>query len=135
MTARIATVMQDDGRLGDLPAGDAVKSVVMIHTTTLLYNSSATVACLTLPANAIVHKVEVVVDAAFNSVQSASVGISGTVAKYMPTDAFGPLTEIATYVYHPGLVADGGTNAIIITYTAGSPSVGSARVLIYYSIP
>jgi hypothetical protein len=107
-----------------------------IDTTTLAFDSTSPVAMFTLPANAVIEKIQVVIDTAFDGAPTASVGISGTVSKYLSsTDLL--LTQAAGTVFevHPGVAAPGGTEALIITYAAGGATAGSARFLVFYAIP
>jgi hypothetical protein len=81
--------------------------------------------------------VEVVVDTPFDGTSpQLSVGISGTTAKYMGATA-NDLKAVAMtrFVAHPNHEPVGTTEAIIVTYAADSSSVGSARVLVTYSVP
>ena len=107
-----------------------------IDTTTLAFDSTSPVAMFTLPANAIIEKIQVIIDTAFDGTPSASVGISGTVSKYLASTDI-DLTQAAGTVFeiHPGVAAPGGTEALIITYAAGSATAGSARFLVFYAIP
>lgn len=107
-----------------------------VDTTDLAFDDSSPVAMFTLPADAVIEKIQVIIDTAFDDTPSASVGISGTVSKYVASTDL-DLTQPAGTVLeiHPGVVAPGGTEALIITYAAGSASVGAARFLVFYSIP
>lgn len=109
---------------------------VVTDTTTLGFGASSPLAMFTLPANAIVKSVKVVVDTAFNGTPSLSVGISGTTSKYMGSGQV-DLTAAAGTVFEvdPGLASVGSTEALIATYAAGSASAGSARILVDYVIP
>jgi hypothetical protein len=142
------TLPPTDGSPGQVlgnPNGDGVLDWVnaastdaddKIDTTTLAFDSTSPVSMFTLPANAIIEKIQVVIDEAFDGTPTASVGISGTVSKYLAstdidlTQAAGTVIEV-----HPGVEAPGGTEALIITYAANSASAGSARFLVFYAIP
>lgn len=105
-------------------------------TTALAFGSAATVAMYTHPANAIVEQVQVVVDTPFNGTPTASIGIAGTVSKYMGSGSV-DLTQPAGTVFDvsPGLVAVGTAESLIATYAAGGATAGAARVLTTYVIP
>lgn len=105
-------------------------------TTSVAFGSSSSITAFTLPANAVVDNVQMIVDTAFDGTPSLSVGISGTTSKYMGSGD-NDLKGVATTVYqtHPGLVADGSSESIVITYSAGSATVGAARVIVSYSVP
>jgi len=107
-----------------------------VDTTTLDFDDTSPKAMFTLPDGAIITKIHVIIDTAFDGTPSMSVGIAGTVSKYMASTSV-DLTATAGTVFevHPGLDAPGGTEALIITYSAGGAAAGSARVLVFYSTP
>lgn len=102
---------------------------VVTDTTSLAFGTASPAAMFTLPANAAVEKVRVLIDTAFNGTPTASVGIAGTTSKYMASTQV-DLTAAATTVFEvtPGLASVGTTEALIITYAAGGASAGAARV-------
>lgn len=108
-----------------------------VDTTTVAFGASSPISAFTLPANAVVNNVEVIVDTAFNgTAPQLSVGINGTTAKYMGATANDLKATAGTrFISTPNEVAVGTTEAIIITYAADSSSAGSARVLVTYSVP
>lgn len=119
----------------ELAAAGSTDSCDTVDTTSLAFGSSSPVTMFTLPANAVVTKVVIVVDTAFDgTAPSVSIGVSGTTSKYFPATAV-DLKTIGGYEYHPGLVADGTTNAIIATYSADGSAAGAARMLVHYTIP
>jgi hypothetical protein len=123
-----------DGVLSWASAG-STSACITADTTSVAFGSSSPVTAFTLPANAVVDRVVVKVDTAFNgTAPTISVGVSGTTSKYMPATA-NDLTATGEYEYHPNLTADGSTNDIIVTYSADSSSAGAARVEVHYSIP
>jgi len=114
----------------------SITSKITVDTTTLAFGASSPVSMFTLPANAVVHRVQVIVDTAFNGTPSLQIGISGQTDKYMAT------TEVDLtsgngdrWESNPNHAAVGSTEAIIATYSAGGASIGSARLLVEYSIP
>lgn len=114
-------------------AGGTDKTVV--DTTTLAFGSASPVAMFTLPANAVILKVTCIVGTAFDgTAPTASVGIAGTTSKYMAATQV-DLKTTGVYEVVPGLAAEAGTEALIITYAADSSSAGSARFLVEYVIP
>jgi hypothetical protein len=133
-------LLQTDGA-GNLTwvAGSTPPSVtqkITVDTTTLAFGDSSPVAMFTLPANAVVHKVKVIVDTAFDGTPTVAVGISGNTGKYMATTD-NDLTSGAgdRWESNPNQVPVGTTEAIIATYVAGGASAGSARIEVDYSIP
>jgi len=108
---------------------------VVTDTTALVFGSSSPVTMFTLPANAVIWLVRVIVDTAFNgSAPTASIGVSGTASKYMAATEL-DLKTVGIYEVEPGITANGSTEALIITYVADSSSAGAARVIVEYSIP
>lgn len=109
---------------------------VITDTTTLAFGSVSPLAMFNLPANAVVHGVTVVIDTPFNGTPSLSVGIAGTVSKYLGATSV-DLTQPATINFdvEPGLASVGTIEALIATYAAGGATAGSARLLVAYSIP
>ena len=105
-------------------------------TTALAFGSSSPVAMFTLPANAVVDRITIIVDTAFNGAPSMSVGITGTTSKYVASTQV-DLTKVAKtrFDIHPAEQASGSTEALIITYSAGGASAGAARVDVIYSVP
>lgn len=104
-------------------------------TTTLAFGSTSPVAMFTKPDPAVIQCISVVIDTAFDGTPSASVGITGTTSKYLAATQI-DLTAAAGTVFevNPGLAAAAG-EALIITYSAGGASVGSARFLVTYVEP
>jgi hypothetical protein len=106
-------------------------------TTSLAYNSTATVNMFTLPANAVVHRVEVIIDTPWaTGTATMSVGISGTTSKYAGSnliDLYGSAKDC--YVSIPNEAANGSSESLIITYSASTSTAGAARVLVHYSVP
>lgn len=110
---------------------------VVVDTTTIAFGAGATTAMLTLPQNAVVRLVKVIIDTAFNGAPTLSVGISGTTSKYLASTQV-DLTAAAGTVFEvdPAVAANtGSTEALIATYAAGAATVGSARIEVEYCIP
>lgn len=119
----------------ELVAAGSTQACDTVDTTSLAFGSSSPVTMFTLPANAVVTKVQIIVDTAFDgTAPSVSIGVSGTTSKYFPATAV-DLKTTGVYEYHPGLTADGSTNDLIATYSADGSAAGAARMLVYYSVP
>lgn len=114
----------------------AATNLEATDTTSLVFGSSSPLAMFTLPANALVIKVQVVVDTAFNGTPSLSIGVTGTLSKYLASTQV-DLTAAASTVFEvsPGLAANGSAENLIATYAAGGASAGAARLLVTYVIP
>ena len=110
---------------------------VVTDTTTVAFGATSPVTMFTLPANAVVKKVQVIIDTAFNgTAPQLSIGISGTTSKYMGSGQV-DLTAAAGTIFEvdPGVAANGSTENLIATYAAGGASAGAARILVDYVIP
>lgn len=113
----------------------ATASSGKIDTTSIAFGSSSPVAMFTTGAGDIIEKIQVVIDTPFDGTPSMSVGIAGTVSKYLAaTDV--DLTAASGMVFevHPGLDAQG-IEDLIATYSAGGATVGSARILVTFATP
>jgi hypothetical protein len=117
-------------------ASGSATNRIATDTTSVAFGSASSIAAFTLPVNAVVEAVRVVVDTAFNGSPSLSVGISGTTSKYLGSTQV-DLTASATTVFevYPGLAASGSSENILISYTAGGASAGAARVEVDYVVP
>ena len=128
-------VVQTDGagNLSYVSAGSTA-SCQTTDTTSIAFGSTSPITMFTLPINAVVNNVRVIVDTVFNGAPSLSIGITGTASKYMAATQM-DLATIGVYEAYPGLVAIGTTDAIIATYSAGAASAGAGRIEIDYSVP
>lgn len=105
-------------------------------TTTVNFDSGATIAGDSIPINSVIDKVQVIIDTAFDTAATISVGITGNTTKYMATtDSALNFAATSVFEVHPGLPAEGSATAISIGYTAASATVGSARVIVTYAAP
>lgn len=129
-------VLSTDGS-GVLSWISAASTADLLHvdTTSLAFGSGATVSMFTLPANAVISQVDLIVDTAFNGTPTASVGVNGgSASKYMAsTDNL--LSAVGRYTVWNTETASGSTEALEIAYSAGGASAGAGRVLVYYSNP
>ena len=128
-------VVQTDGagNLSYVSAGSTA-SCQTTDTTSIAFGSTSPITMFTLPINAVVNNVRVIVDTVFNGAPSLSIGITGTASKYMAATQM-DLATVGVYEAYPGLVAIGTTDAIIATYSAGAASAGAGRIEIDYSVP
>lgn len=108
-----------------------------VDTTTVNYNSSSPVTGFTLPANAVVDEVEVIVDTPFEGTSpTLTLGTSGTPAKYLgTTDSDLTAAAKTRFVVHPNEAAVGATEDLQIAVGGSDLTAGSARVLVKYSVP
>lgn len=124
-------------------AGNAAWSAVasgtdkqITDTTSIAFGSAASVAMFNLPIGGVIDTVKVVVDTAFNGAPTLSVGITGTLSKYLSATSV-DLTAAATTVFEvtPGVPAPAAIEALLASFAAGGATAGAARVLVAYSIP
>lgn len=127
-------VLQTDGSgaLSWASAGSTASSD-KVDTTTLAFGTASPLALFTTGGGDVITKIQIIVDTGFNGTPSVSIGISGTVSKYMAATEV-DLTVAGVYEVHPGLTAQG-AESLIATYSAGGASAGSARILVYYATP
>lgn len=118
----------------DFTRAQVVLKSQLNDSTQLNFGSSSPVAAFTLPALAVVTRVDVDVDVAFDgSAPTVAVGVAGTVEKFLADDV-ADLTTIGHYTFSPSVAIEGGTQAIILTYVADSSAAGAARVTVYYRV-
>lgn len=135
----VGQILQTDGnnpaQLSWVSAGSTAQCI-SVHTTALAYGDSSPKAMITLPANAEIVKVVVLVDTAFTGGTSpqVSIGVSGTASKYMAA-AQSNLGVAGMYEVHPSVIPDGSSEALIATYAAGGSTAGAARLQVWYGVP
>jgi len=105
-----------------------------VETTSVNFGSGGTISAFTLPANAIIDKVMVIVDTAFDGTPTLSVGDSGNNSKFMGSGD-NLLTLADRFDVFTDVPAVGTSTAVEIYYSAGGATVGSARVLATYAVP
>jgi len=105
-----------------------------VDTTSFAFGSSSTVTMFTLPANAVIDRVTIIVDTAFDGTANLSVGISGNASKYAASSD-SDLAQLDRYDIPNQSVADVSTEALEIAYSAGGATVGAGRVLVTYAVP
>jgi len=129
-------VLGTDGSITSWVSAASTASCLSVDTTTLNFNSAATVAMFSLPANAQVLKVRFIITTAFNTAATASVGVAGATSEFMGANQLA-LNSVAGDIYevNPTVAASGSAKSLIITYAAAGATAGSAQVLVYYSIP
>lgn len=129
-------VLQTDGNgvLTWVSAGTTASSE-KIDTTTLAFGTASPLALFSTGAADIIERIQIIVDTTFDGTPSVSIGIAGTTSKYMAaTDVDLKAAGTTVFEVHPGLVAQG-AESLIATYSAGSASAGSARILVFFATP
>jgi len=110
---------------------------VTSDTTSITFGTTSTLSMLSIPVGAVVRRIRVIIDTAFNGAPSLSVGVAGTIAKYMPATSV-DLTATAKTIFeaYPAEAAvSGSPEAVIATYAAGGASAGAGRIELDYDIP
>lgn len=134
-TANYVLATDGNGVLSWVSAG-STDSCTKRDTTSLAFGTSSPASMFTLPANAVVDRVSIVIDTPFNGTPSMSIGISGTPSKYVASTEVDLTKDAETrFDIHCAKPANGSAEALIITYSAGGASAGAARVLVDYSVP
>lgn len=104
-------------------------------TTSIAFGSAATVTMFTLPANAVIDRVSVIVDTIFDGTPTLSVGVNGGSASKYVGSGDNLLTVADRYDVPNQQDAVGSTEDLEIYYAAGGATVGSGRVLVTYCVP
>lgn len=135
MALTVASVAGGTVTLQWQSVGGATNNIAVEHTL-LAYGSTSPLSLFTLPANAMLLKVQVIVDTAFSGGTGASlsVGVSGTTSKYVSSTQV-DLTTPATYEIEPGVIPDASSETLIATYAANGATAGAARIITSYAIP
>lgn len=126
-------VLQTNGSGATTWVDAASGATDITDTTSFAFGSASTISMFTLPANAIILSMAVIVDTAFDGTPTASIGIAGNASKYMGAGDMN-LGIAAGWNVWPNLPSVGTTEALEIAYSAGSSTVGAARVIVNYSI-
>lgn len=120
------------------PSTPAAANVVLSDSTTITnLDGTGPISLFTLPANAVVHKVQVIVDTTYDVPGGVSVGTSASPSKYMSntqSDVQGDAGDV--YESTPGQAPVGTTESLEANLNLASfPSAGGIRVLVFYSLP
>lgn len=109
--------------------GDNVKT----DTTDLAFGSASPVAMFSLAAGGIVQDISVIIDTPFDGAPSLSIGVTGTLSKFMASTEV-DLTADAGTIFHVKVAVppEGGNQDLIATYAAGGATAGAARILTNY---
>ena len=129
-------VLATDGAgVGSWVSAASTASSAKVDTTSLAFGTGSPLTLFSTGAADIINTVRITIDTAFDGTPSVSIGISGTTSKYMASTQV-DLTAAAGTVFEvsPGKTAQG-AEALIATYSAGSATVGAARIEIEYDSP
>jgi len=124
------------GNLSWTAPGAVITGFTVMDSQSFVFNSASPIALVTIPANAVVHSVEVIIDTLFDGAPTLQVGIAGTTNKYMDTTEVNLNSGLGDiWKTNPSKAPLGTSEAIIATYTQGGSTVGAGRILVNYSIP
>jgi hypothetical protein len=129
-------VLQTDGS-GVLTWASAASTDMdwKVDSTSIAFGSGSTVSMFTLPANAVINTVSIIVDTAFDGTPSVSVGVSGGSASKYAGSGDSLLTVADRYDIPNQSAAVGTTEALQASYSAGGATTGSGRILVTYAVP
>jgi hypothetical protein len=121
------------GNLSWTEVSTAIQQKVTCDSTSFSFSSfGSPLSLVTIPANAVVHEIQVIVDTAFDA-GTIEVGIVATPNKYMATSQNDP-EEATRFTSLPNQIPVGTSEAIRATFT-GSPTAGTGRILVFHSVP
>jgi hypothetical protein len=106
-----------------------------VDTTTVGFGSTSPVALFNTGAATVLEYFEVIVDTAFDGTPSLSIGVEGSVSKYVPSTKVNLTAAAGTKFRIPVSLPAQGAESLIATFAAGGATVGSARLLAHYSDP
>lgn len=106
-----------------------------VDSTSFVFGSTSPVTMFTLPANAVVDTVSVIIDTPFDGAPSMSVGVNGGSASKYVGSADVLMSAAGRYDVPNDSIPVGTTEALEITYSAGGATAGAGRVLVTYAIP
>lgn len=130
-TAGFALVTDGAGNLSYAAAGNTAANLAN-DITTLAFGTASPVAMFTLPALGVIDEIMIIVDTAFSGTPTLSIGITGTLSKYVGTGDL-DLTVVGTYRVPLDVIPVAGTEAMIATYSAGGAAAGAARIFVKYT--
>jgi hypothetical protein len=104
-------------------------------TTSVEFGSSSTITAFTLPANAVVDRVSIIVDTPFDGTPTLSVGVNGGSASQYAGSGDSSLLLGDRFDVPNQSEASGSTQDIEIYYSAGGATAGAARIIVTYAIP
>lgn len=106
-----------------------------VDSTSFAFGAGATIVAFTLPANAVVDKVSIIVDTPFNGSPTLSVGVNGGSASKYAGSGDNLLTLGDRFDVPNQSIPNVSTEDIELYYSAGGATAGAGRVLITYAEP
>lgn len=104
--------------------------------TSFVFSDSSPISLFTLPANAIIDRIQIIIDTPFDD--AATITVQGTTssrtyALAVESDLQGSARDV--YTVHPGFEATVASDVLQATLTPASATAGAGRVVVYYVIP
>ena len=104
--------------------------------TSFVFSDSSPISLFTLPANAIIDRIQIIIDTPFDD--AATITVQGTTssrtyALAVESDLEGSARDV--YTVHPGFDATVASDVLEATLTPASATAGAGRVVVYYVIP
>lgn len=106
-----------------------------VDTTAIAFGSSSTVSMFTLPANAEVDRVSIIVDTAFDGTPTVSVGVNGGSASKYAGSGDSLLTLADRFDIPCEEPANASSEDLEFYYSAGGATTGAGRILVTYAVP
>jgi len=113
--------------------GSPLTSGVQMKIVDVAFNSSATINTINLPIGSSIIDARLYVDTVFDGTPTLSVGVSGDTSKYVSTSDI-DLTSAGAYPVITNPLAATTEESVIISYSSGSATAGSARLLLVYGV-
>jgi hypothetical protein len=106
-------------------------------TTNLVFGTVSPLTLFTLPANAEINLVRVIIDTPWAGGTGAqlSIGVAGNTSKYVAATKINLTKPAATvYEFNPGLIPNASAENLIATYAPGGATAGAARIVVHYGV-
>lgn len=108
-----------------------------MDSTSFTFGSSSPISLFTLPANAIIERIQIIIDTPFDDA-AATIQVDGTTSsRTYATTSQSALDASARDVFeiHPGYQATVATDVLQATLSAGTSTAGAGRIVVYYGNP
>jgi hypothetical protein len=117
---------------------EALDNLKNAFSKSFVFGSASPLAVCTLPANAILEEIKVIIDTPFTggiTPATLEVGIAGNTAKYVATTDINLAAAAGTIAkIENASIPVGTTEAIIGTYAQGTATAGAGRIIVKYVI-
>ena len=125
-----------DGNLSWVTSGGSTDRLWSVDSTPLEFGSTAVVPMFALPANAVIDKIDIIVDIAFTgTAPQMSVGVNGGSASKYVIAADVDLKKVGRYTVLNTEVPVVVSESLEISYVPSGAAAGAARILVTSAIP